>query len=417
MRMRITVLSENKVGNTSTVLRQSVPYEHVGNSLLLTRETIAGFVGEVEPNQVWGIDISFDCDDAWLRVVGISHVALRAFADSTPHFSRLLVAEAQSCCSLVGLSIGHLDVECANWQIVDSSVDQINVGIRMARDQANRPNAPLSPPIRSSLAESKVGLLRVFANQEVLRVTRSVISHLTLEPPGLPQVPGIQCAELKFENGATVERLGISGTINTLTVQNSAIEDIRIRGQAMITNLNSVRSIITRAYNCRPESFLNPNLDTWSLVQASARADNNDALYASAGYEGMELWRQRPGWVRKGAYWLLKATCGYGYRPARALTTGLIVLVMSTLLFWGITFLDHNALALPAGKDDPPATRIELLGYSSYLSVITFTTTGYGDVTPRHPAARIVAGAEAISGIVLFSLYIFALTKRYSSLR
>ncbi len=58
-----------------------------------------------------------------------------------------------------------------------------------------------------------------------------------------------------------------------------------------------------------------------------------------------------------------------------------------------------------------------MLGYSAYLSVITFTTTGYGDVAPKHPAARFVAGAEAICGIVLFSLFIFALTKRYGSLR
>ena len=52
-----------------------------------------------------------------------------------------------------------------------------------------------------------------------------------------------------------------------------------------------------------------------------------------------------------------------------------------------------------------------------YFSAVTYTTTGYGDVTPRHTLARAVAGGEAISGIFLFSLFIFALTKRYGSLR
>jgi hypothetical protein len=58
-----------------------------------------------------------------------------------------------------------------------------------------------------------------------------------------------------------------------------------------------------------------------------------------------------------------------------------------------------------------------LLGYSVYFSVITFTTTGYGDVTPRCPFTRTIAGLEAASGVVLVSLFIFALTKRYGGLR
>jgi voltage-gated potassium channel Kch len=140
-------------------------------------------------------------------------------------------------------------------------------------------------------------------------------------------------------------------------------------------------------------------------------------MYATAGYEAMELWRRRPGRARRAAYWILKLSCGYGYRPARSLAVGLFVLTLSTALYWGLALQDADALGLPRDKCDPAPTAVESLGYSAYLSVITFTTTGYGDVTPKHPAARITAGAEAVSGIVLFSLFIFAMTKRYASLR
>src|SRR5947199_1618138 len=52
---------------------------------------------------------------------------------------------------------------------------------------------------------------------------------------------------------------------------------------------------------------------------------------------------------------------------------------------------------------------------SLYLSGTTFTTLGYGDVTPRTPAARVLAVAEAATGFGFFAVVIGYLPVLYQS--
>jgi hypothetical protein len=65
----------------------------------------------------------------------------------------------------------------------------------------------------------------------------------------------------------------------------------------------------------------------------------------------------------------------------------------------------HHALA-PAGTT---------LGDSLYLSGTTFTTLGYGDLTPTGPAARALAVLEAGSGLGFFAVVIAYLPVLYQA--
>lgn len=116
----------------------------------------------------------------------------------------------------------------------------------------------------------------------------------------------------------------------------------------------------------------------------------------------------------------MRVTCGYGYRPQWTVLLAIAVIVGAALGFFGIWELDREALGYPGSLNTPPEPvplRPARAVGSLYLSVITFTTTGYGDLFPRSGCARLLAGLEAISGIVLVALFIFALTKRFGSLR
>jgi hypothetical protein len=53
---------------------------------------------------------------------------------------------------------------------------------------------------------------------------------------------------------------------------------------------------------------------------------------------------------------------------------------------------------------------------SLYLSIITYTTVGYGDYLPMG-WIRAVAGLEALSGILFTPLFLIALTRRYLRMR
>jgi hypothetical protein len=92
---------------------------------------------------------------------------------------------------------------------------------------------------------------------------------------------------------------------------------------------------------------------------------------------------------------------GYGERPLRTFFTGWFILVFCALIYqYSGKVLVHGVVR--------PITYFEAL----YLSVITFSTVGYGDYLPGG-GARIVSVFLGFSGIFLPSLFLVALTRRY----
>ena len=102
---------------------------------------------------------------------------------------------------------------------------------------------------------------------------------------------------------------------------------------------------------------------------------------------------------------LMDGLSGYTEKPQRVIVSSLVIV----LLFGLIYFL----LNVP--------TRLNEIGRASlwesiYFSFMTFTTVGYGDLTPR-PVFwyQMLACAEAFSGPFMAGLYIFTLTRRYAA--
>jgi Ion channel len=66
--------------------------------------------------------------------------------------------------------------------------------------------------------------------------------------------------------------------------------------------------------------------------------------------------------------------------------------------YWIVALADKDALKLPGD---------ECISYGTalYYSITTFTTTGYGDITPG-PALRLAAAAEMLVGYTIFGLFV-----------
>jgi uncharacterized protein YjbI with pentapeptide repeats len=96
-------------------------------------------------------------------------------------------------------------------------------------------------------------------------------------------------------------------------------------------------------------------------------------------------------WVMSGLVLLIT---GYGERPFRVVVAALILI------------LGYSGLYCIPGA-------ISGHGFSDalYFSVVTFTTLGYGDVLP-HGAFRLLAGSEALSGILFTGLFLFCLGRK-----
>lgn len=92
---------------------------------------------------------------------------------------------------------------------------------------------------------------------------------------------------------------------------------------------------------------------------------------------------------------------GYGERPFRTFCSALFIMFLSTLTYY------YSGQLMSNGQIFNPSV------YDSvYLSVVTFTTLGYGDIVPVG-VCRVASMIEALSGLFLAPLFLVALVRKY----
>jgi hypothetical protein len=83
-------------------------------------------------------------------------------------------------------------------------------------------------------------------------------------------------------------------------------------------------------------------------------------------------------------------------------------------LFWAGLYALHEKM-LPGGLVDSSKQALnQAEGDFLYYSIITLTTTGYGEVLPVSPSARLLASIQAITGTLYLAVFIAALLGRSS---
>lgn len=112
----------------------------------------------------------------------------------------------------------------------------------------------------------------------------------------------------------------------------------------------------------------------------------------------LRLTRYRFGWL----FSLLEALVwGYGTKPARILTTTFALIAGYAALYRHMGWpSEHEPYAVLSWTD------------SIYFSVVTFTTLGFGDISPQTDLLKIVCATEAILGAFIIGLVIAGFSNR-----
>jgi len=118
----------------------------------------------------------------------------------------------------------------------------------------------------------------------------------------------------------------------------------------------------------------------------------------------------RPSSARAISY-LVDIFCGYGEKPLRVVLFSLAFIVFCAACYFLASGIIYQ------GQELGLNTRFSLLENLShfmsclYFSVVTFTTLGYGDVTPVG-ATRAIAAVEAFAGSFTMALYVVVFVKK-----
>ncbi|CAH9051681.1 hypothetical protein PSECIP111951_01617 [Pseudoalteromonas holothuriae] len=102
--------------------------------------------------------------------------------------------------------------------------------------------------------------------------------------------------------------------------------------------------------------------------------------------------------------------CGYGEKPENVIRFSLAMIVVCALLYFlfGVSYEDQ---LLQLNAANSISENISALLNSFYFSVVTFTTLGYGDITPIG-VSRFIAAIEAFTGSFSLALFVVVFVKR-----
>lgn len=102
--------------------------------------------------------------------------------------------------------------------------------------------------------------------------------------------------------------------------------------------------------------------------------------------------------------------CGYGEKPLNVIVSSLVLIVFCALLYWlmGVYEGDQLISLFSANSFEQ-----SVIGFFQclYYSVVTFTTLGYGDITPVG-LSRAVAAVEAFTGSFSIALFVVVFVKK-----
>lgn len=104
-------------------------------------------------------------------------------------------------------------------------------------------------------------------------------------------------------------------------------------------------------------------------------------------------------------------TCGYGERPFNSLLASLLlILLCGTLyMFFGVSYNNEILIFHPTSTTFLPPPDKLILWY--HFSLVTFSTVGYGNVTPIG-GSLVVSAAEMVLGVIMVGIWVSTLVRK-----
>ena len=102
--------------------------------------------------------------------------------------------------------------------------------------------------------------------------------------------------------------------------------------------------------------------------------------------------------------------CGYGEQPIRVVAFTLSVMTAFTFMFF-FNGLLYNGETIAFDSQASFMQNVSELLSCAYFSIVTFTTLGYGDITPIG-SSRLLAAIEALFGSFTLALFVVVFVKK-----
>lgn len=381
------------------------------NYLTITPEFLYQSFPNLNNNEkIVGFNAHIECDRLFLVIKEFTYFTLQKFGLSNADVAILKVLDISDFFRINGLSVERFDIERSNSLIANCDIQELNIGIATNYDNIGKDSSEKSQdPFNTDIRESRIYKTRLFVPQKRVNIQNSNLEKLVFEG-------SVKLVEdLHIWENTTIDMFTLKSYFRKIQIENSTLGKILFTKNTQIETINIESAIIENVHNANATTFINKTLDNWLLIAKSAKNSNNSALYSLANFEYLKLERKsNKNFLQKLLNISMELTSGYGYRPFRTVISSFLIWILFAILYWLISEYANGGLRLLNGEI---ISGLKGFGYAAYFSLITFTTTSFGDITPVGFWAKLIAGIQTLLGIIFTSLFIFALTKRYGSFK
>lgn len=363
---------------------------------------------DIDELEIQSVEIHIEGDDLKIRLVGSSLKKIRIYISSR-FKERVKVQSINSeniDLKIDGIDIGQMNAIHSSLDIISSKIDCINYGCTHYIEKS-KPLEEIDNHLKLFHVECKS--LELFTSVNTITINNSEFKKIFMHNTGEQNI----IDEFHINDGTNIVKFIINYSINYLKINDSEIYHFRSKSDVRIKDVDLDSTLINYPFNLNSKTFCvdTASIDVLKLLKKCAKNNSDSTLYKISGYKLAKLENKNTNSIIK---WYLDRSVGYGFVPKKAWSFSFCVILLFGIVYFSIDSLEYfkdgnNFIFTEEGYKQ----LIINVKNSMYLSGMTFTTTGYGDIYPMNDINKMISIIEACIGVSILSLVIYSLTKTY----
>ena len=277
----------------------------------------------ISVNDIYGFNANISCEEQiTLIVANFEYFTISAFQNAEPKISYLKVYNITEFCRFNDLQIRRMDSENSNILVVDCTITSINIGIETLHcknlQSAGNNLFPIAfPPtnkilqaLNTDIRNCTIRDLNFYVKGQQINIQRTQVSMINIQST---------IERLHILDNSSVTKLYLGEEVNSLSINDSFLTAIKGSQRTKVNDYSCKYSTVENAYDIFDCNIQNTNEDSL-LLKYLSYSNTRDGFQVSMIAYRLQKLRSADvsSFFDRVFLSILDITCGYGYKPLRA---------------------------------------------------------------------------------------------------